>query len=482
MRCVDTLNSLKILKSYYLNEETEERRSVMKINFINFEDYYDEEHEVSNHKAVENKGDFTDDGIFSQRIFGKIQTDGIYSNKYSCECGELTGKYYNGYTCPQCKTEVKITDLENRIGWINFEPYYFINPVFYYFIERIISDINKILDYKLTIDIDGEIVESENAYHNLGLIEFKERFVEILDDYFSLLAPRRKTTYRKFYDILIKNLEKVFINKLPVYNVGLRPAIMKGNNLIFDKINNFYNKILYNIKIVKKKSEIKDSFLLPLLYVIQQNLQKIFLYTVDNISGKSGLLRNNLLGCRVNFSMRSIIIPADPGQRLDEIVIPYIGFMELYKFQVINMISKIKDVNINTASKIWNKALVKRDKIVDEIIENLIAKGNLSVLLNRNPTISFGSILYMKVIGVNEEINDYTMSIHNNILRLLAADYDGDCLNVIMIADESLKRTFESLNPINMLIDFNTGDLAGNMVIDDDAILGVYSLCNYGEK
>jgi len=58
------------------------------------------------------------------------------------------------------------------------------------------------------------------------------------------------------------------------------------------------------------------------------------------------------------------------------------------------------------------------------IMKKMIQDEEIGILLNRNPTISYGSILYLKVAGIKHDYEDLTMSVHNSILSLLAGDYD----------------------------------------------------------
>lgn len=99
------------------------------------------------------------------------------------------------------------------------------------------------------------------------------------------------------------------------------------------------------------------------------------------------------------------------------------------------------------------------------------------MLLNRNPTISYGSILYLRVAGVKPNITDSTMSLHNNILTCLAGDYDGDVLNLISVKDKSTRELFKSVfSPIHLIIDPNNGRFNNALNMERDQVLGMNSL------
>jgi DNA-directed RNA polymerase beta' subunit len=356
----------------------------MKAVIVNFDSFYDPEKVVTNHKPAAN-GVFTEDGVFSPKIFGSLE-NALY---YSCKCGETRGLFLEGVSCEVCHTPVKAAGSPfDHTGWIDFQNFYFIHPLFYNFIEKIIPDLSSIINYQLNIDKEGnEVVVSNedkntNKLHNIGMKVFHKNFMKILNYYYS--NSPKKAALTEYYEFILENFDKVFINKFPIYAVNLRPAILRGTKLIFDRINDYYNKILYNTNIIIQNAVLHPKFYLPLLYVNQINLNKIFNYIINNISGKAGILRNNLLGCRVNFSMRSVIIPADSDKDIDELAIPYIGFLELYKFQIIRAMVIKKTIDYNAAHKLWYKALGKFDtELYNTILEPMLQTADLHVLLNR---------------------------------------------------------------------------------------------------
>ena len=59
---------------------------------------------------------------------------------------------------------------------------------------------------------------------------------------------------------------------------------------------------------------------------------------LDAVKSKSGIIRNQICGTRINFSARNIISPARAGIKIDEIVLPYLTFLELYKFEIISIL------------------------------------------------------------------------------------------------------------------------------------------------
>ena len=98
------------------------------------------------------------------------------------------------------------------------------------------------------------------------------------------------------------------------------------------------------------------------------------------------------------------------------------------------------------------------------------------VLVNRNPSISVGSILLLKVGKVQFHVENFTLGISNNILPLIAGDYDGDVINIIALFETNLIKKMERFKPSNLLYlnnEFNT-----KLSLEKDQILGIKQFLN----
>jgi len=104
---------------------------------------------------------------------------------------------------------------------------------------------------------------------------------------------------------------------------------------------------------------------------------------------------------------------------MDEITLPYFGLCILMQQRLINIIKKSYNITYSQAYKIWYYASLKVDPRVLQIINELIKTNRVSVLINRNPTIFYQSIVYKRVVGCTQ---DYTMGIDVYTLDGLAAD------------------------------------------------------------
>lgn len=196
-----------------------------------------------------------------------------------------------------------------------------------------------------------------------------------------------------------------------------------SDGLKLDDINIKYQNILKNLEILREGNLIKiirDST----IEQIQAEFMQLSEEILEAIKGKSGLIRNQICGTRINFSCRNIISPAKSGYKMDEIVVPYLTFLELYKFEIISILHKAEKISYKEAEKRVFNASIKMDEKVYKIMLKMVKENEIGVLLNRNPTIAYGSILYLKIAGVKKDYSDVTLSLSNTLLSSLAGDYD----------------------------------------------------------
>jgi len=426
---------------------------------------------------------FEDKGLFSKRIFGDLNAD----NEYSCQCGKFTGKLYvdRDFVCDDCGTRVeKVQANIDKVGWIDLEEHYIIKYMSYFLVEKVIGRENLkniiTLPNKITMtgNIDQEYVNDiriqspAHKYWHYGLRGFYENYKEVLDYYYNL--NNNKET--KIYEYL-EDPDDVFTNKIPVISIVLRPAMRTADGLKLDALNNVYINILKQYEILQDKVNLTEIIRDVTIEIIQAEYFDLSEKILDNIKGKNGLIRNQICGTRVNFSARNIISPAIAGYKIDEVVLPYMTFLNLYKFEIINILVNLKNINFYEAEEIWHRSTLKRDEEIYKVMQKMIVDHEIAILLNRNPTISYGSILYMKVAGIKKDYDDLTMSVHNGVLTLLAGDYDGDVLNIISVKDTEMRSVYrEVFSPISLIINSNDGKFNDNLNLERDQVLGLNNL------
>ena len=450
---------------------------------------------VKNGEEVEENA-FTEDGLFSPSIFGTFDTE----HEYSCKCGHLNGKFYEGYMCPKCNTKVTFKEsLVDKMGWIDLSGntyredgsiaeygsgYKILKYIDYPYLEKIIGkqNLKNIIHVPNMITSEGElntamikeVQESapECKYWYIGLSEFYNKYNEILSYYYTLNSVDNPKIFEFVYDPA-----EVFTDKIPVISTLLRPAVRTADGLKLDVLNTIYVRLIKNNKILNAKIEQIDLIKNSTLEIIQSEYFQLCEEILKNVKGKGGLIRSQICGTRVDYSARNIITPAHAGIKMDEVVLPYITMLELYKFEIINIVHNVKKVSIREAEKIHFKAMKKFDRELYLIMKKMIKDTDCRILLNRNPTIAIGSMLCVRIADVKEDYTDLTLSLHNSILTLLAGDFDGDVLNIISIKDTEMKEVFKAvLSPEALLIDTNSGDIKEDLLLERDQILGLNSL------
>lgn len=462
----------------------------MRTNLINLDElFYSNEEEnrkllITNPESLDKNKKYSEDGLFSEKIFGTMNDSDILTS-YSCKCGNLQGKFLLNETCPVCGEDViyRKSSFE-KIGWIDLGKYYIINPVFYYLLSKLAGSsikLNDIINYDKKLNKNGLVIDEDSEnFNNIGLIEFKENLFDgacILNSLYKNCKNKNKT---EIYQLIVENKDKVFISKIPVTPPTYRPCtlMMTKDKPIFkfDEINKYYNFIIKFSNLINKRKGDNLLYILPNLYKIQTNMNNIFNKIIETISSKEGFIRSNILGNRLNYTGRCVMTPLPPGHQIDDILIPYLSFIEIYKLQLINMLSKVKDISLLTASKIIDEAQANFNEEVYNLAVELCEKteGGLFTLGIRNPTIGRGSELGLKIM-VKKDFNDLTVSVHNCILELIAGDYDGDVFNICPIFDNEIKTKFNrTFNPTNMFISNNTGIFNEKLSLDRDQIIGIY--------
>lgn len=264
-----------------------------------------------------NKKDMKDiNGIYSSRFGQKLGDVNPFGDRYSCECGYKTSRINNGIECPMCHTKVKYVDDNFKMfGWIILkDEYHIIHPKFYDSLDYIFGEskyntekkkmkggrrLQNILHYSPEVDQHGFYTEctfkpEKEPFYGIGMMEFYNRFDEILD-YYIKLYPKKKD----YYDEIMENRKLVFCHSIPVFTTHLRPADIKDSYMYFEPTNGMYNMINRHVHKINKNSrrmdknvKIKNSE----LYNVQMTYMKLVNEVMNILTGKRGQLRNLVSG------------------------------------------------------------------------------------------------------------------------------------------------------------------------------------------
>lgn len=240
-----------------------------------------------------------------------------FAERYSCQCGEMTGKIFEGETCPICHSKIKYKDVDLSItGWIILHNHKIIQPIFYNKLSSIIGtkQFQEIIRYDKYIDKDGAIHNKEsstNPFKGIGLVEFEERFDEILE----YCKVKKKNKMEEIKEIENEK-EKVFASCIPVYSSVLRPISFRSDSFFYSQIDKKYNSIFSSVRLLndselyekrrkkwtKEKRERMD--ISTILTSIQDKLMEVWGLVFELINQKEGHIKSEILGGMLNFSSR----------------------------------------------------------------------------------------------------------------------------------------------------------------------------------
>lgn len=244
-------------------------------------------------------------GIFSTRYGRTLQDMDPFEDRYKCECGYIKSRVMHGIECPICHTKVRyVDDNFSYFGWICLkDPYFIIHPGLYkqlsFFIgEKKLARIIAPVDEK---DQDGFSSDTQNKpkdepFYGIGLMDFKERFDEVMEYY-----SKSHSAKLDYYNEIMKDKDKVFTQSIPVYTTHLRPFRIESSTLFYEGTNAIYNLMAKlsaqinkdDLKIFRKKKPKNQ-----LLYDLQMKYIELYNELEKTLRGKKGSIRN-LFGGRL---------------------------------------------------------------------------------------------------------------------------------------------------------------------------------------
>lgn len=428
--------------------------------------------------VIMSKRKFHPEGLFSEQIFGPLKN-------YTCQCGVYYGSSRSGGKCKTCQVDI-VNNNERRKRFAKIKlPIPVVNPIFYDLIVSIGGN-----NLKSTIDTlmkkdDVTLYKDGNDYVcvNDKLVPPKVKKWEMLEAINELIAGVTKDNVKngnESWKIIQNNLDKLFLNYVIVLPPDLRPAAkgIEKNSQVVDKINRYY------IQILTKKEIMKDTIInvtnnKQLFYTYFKQLQKdvneLYEHIIEKLSKKEGLIRGNILGKRIDFSGRAVIIP-DPTLALDECCLPYIMILELFKLKISKILIELGKF------KLLNDAVDYIDKCIEYKIPALYKIANDAIydevcLLNRQP-----SLHRLSMIGFKIKMSmDNVIKIHPMVCAGFNADFDGDQMAVYIPVSEEAKEEIRQkfLSTRNLT---NPANESLTTTPSQDIVLGIYTLTSHRFK
>ncbi len=290
--------------------------------------------------------------------------------------------------------------------------------------------------------------------------------------------------------------EWMFIKALPVTPPGIRPMVaLEGGRHATSDVNDLYRRVINRNTRLKKLMEIDapDVILRNEKRILQEAIdalidnsarhgdaavaltgQKRVLKSLsDSLKGKSGLLRGNLLGKRVDYSARSVIV-VGPELTLEECGLPKFMALELFKpFVISKLIAREFTYNIRGANKLIEDSIPEVWAILEEVIQDKY------VLLNRAPTLHRLGIQAFKP----RLIEGRAIQLHPLVCEAFNADFDGDQMAVhLPLSPLAQKEARELMAAHRNLLKPGSGQPIVNPRMD--MVLGMYWMTKMveGEK
>jgi len=441
---------------------------------LNFEDFCEDLKEITTTKIYDKKQPHPQ-GLFSEQIFGP-------SKNYTCQCGTYYGISGSGGTCATCEVDVVNSNVRRKRFAKIILPIGVVNPLFYDLLcdlggrsikkvlDQLMKDENSILVYddeEEAWNVEKQNPEDVNRTHLVGTAAI-EVLVKDISDY-------RVEIGDDAWTIIQDNMDQLIIDQVIVLPPDLRPAskkISKKGQVSSDKINRYYTQIL------TKKEAMRETIVdarvdRNLFYVYYRQLQKdvneLYAYILEKMSKKEGLIRGNILGKRIDFSGRAVIVP-DPTLSMEYCSLPYLMFLELFKLKIAKKIIELRRFKkINNAIDFIDKCIETNNPVLFNTCED-IAKDEVC-LLNRQP-----SLHRLSLLGYKTKISlDKVIKIHPLSCPPFNADFDGDQMAVyIPISEKTKQEVLDRLLVTRNLTNPSNGSLSTTP--SQDVILGIYAV------
>ena len=459
------------------------------------------------------------DGLFCEKIFGP-------SKDWECHCGKYKKIRYKGVVCDRCGVEVtKASVRRERMGHIDLAAP--VSHIWYFkgipsrmglildlsprTLEKVLYFASYIVLDKGESDLQYKQVLSEQEYQEarekwgstfrvgMGAESIQEllRNIDLEKEYTELQEGLKGATGQKRARI-VKRLEVVeafresgnkpewmVMTAIPVIPPDLRPMVqLDGGRFATSDLNDLYRRI------INRNNRLKRLLELGAPDIIVRNEKRMLQEAVDALidngrrgrpvtgpgnralkslsdmlKGKSGRFRQNLLGKRVDYSGRSVIV-VGPELRIYQCGLPKEMAIELFKpFVMKELVQNGTAHNIKNAKKMVERVQPE----VWDVLEDVIKEH--PVMLNRAPTLHRLGIQAFEPILVEGK----AIKLHPLVCTAYNADFDGDqmAVHLPLSVEAQAECRFLLLSPNNLLKPSDGGPVA---VPSQDMVLGIYYL------
>ena len=461
------------------------------------------------------------DGLFCARIFGPVKD-------YECLCGKYKRMKFRGIICEKCGVEVTLSKVRrDRMGHIELAApvshIWFMKSLpsrIATLLDMTIKNLEKVLYFEQFIVIEpgltdlkkGEIITEdqfidyqdqygedsfsaaigaeaiEQMLQNMDLASDQEQLKQDLLETKSELKKTKITKRLKLIDNFLSSKNKpewMILNVLPVIPPELRPLVpLDGGRFATSDLNDLYRRVINRNNRLKRLIDLRapDIIIRNEKRMLQESVDALFdngrrgrVITSTNkrplkslsdmLKGKQGRFRQNLLGKRVDYSGRSVIV-VGPNLKLHQCGLPKKMALELFKPFIFHKLDIYGWANTIKAAK---KLVEKEDPRVWDILEEVIREH--PVLLNRAPTLHRLGIQAFEPILIEGK----SIQLHPLVCTAFNADFDGDqmAVHVPLSLEAQLEARVLMMSTNNIL-----SPSSGKPIIvpSQDIVLGIYYL------
>jgi len=460
------------------------------------------------------------DGLFCAKTFGPIKD-------YECLCGKYKRLKHRGVVCEKCGVEVTLTKVRReRMGHIELAcpvaHIWFLKSLpsrIGLLLDMTLRDIERILYFEAFVVIDpgftdlekGQLLSDETYYDAieqygdefdakmgaeaildmLNALDLKQETITLREELGATKSEakiKRLTKRLKLAENFITSGNKpqwMILRSLPVLPPDLRPLVpLDGGRFATSDLNDLYRRVINRNNRLRRLLELNA----PDIIVRNEKrmLQEAVDALLDNgrrgraitgsnkrplkslaelIKGKQGRFRQNLLGKRVDYSGRSVIVTG-PTLRLHQCGIPKKMALELFKPFIF---SKLHSRGLATTIKAAKKLVEKEGAEVWDILDEVIREH--PVLLNRAPTLHRLGIQAFEPLLIEGK----AIQLHPLVCAAFNADFDGDqmAVHVPLSVEAQLEARSLMMSTNNILSPANGEPI---IVPSQDIVLGIYYL------
>ncbi len=461
------------------------------------------------------------DGLFCARIFGPVKD-------YECLCGKYKRMKYKGVVCEKCGVEVTVTKVRReRMGHIELAApvahIWFLKSLpsrigllldmqlkqlerVLYFESYIVTEPGLTPLEKFQLMTEDELLDAQDEYGedaftasigaeavktmliDLDLVSEREILLEDLATTKSTLKPKKIIKRLKVVESFIDSGNKpewMILDVVPVIPPELRPLVpLDGGRFATSDLNDLYRRVINRNNRLKRLIELRapDIIVRNEKRMLQEAVDALFdngrrgrvitgankrpLKSLsDMLKGKQGRFRQNLLGKRVDYSGRSVIVTG-PELKLHQCGLPKKMALELFKpFIYARLDAKGLSMTLKQAKK-W---VEKERKEVWDILDEVIREH--PVLLNRAPTLHRLGIQAFEPVLIEGK----AIQLHPLVCSAFNADFDGDqmAVHVPLSLEAQLEARVLMMSTNNILSPANGKPI---IVPSQDMVLGLYYL------